>query len=466
MRRRITFAMLGVVLGALVLTIAGSLLLIHRAAYSSAESDLTKETSALATLLTTRAAVTTDNRVLALLRDAGGYDALLVVGLSPGGQFTSLPGRLPAGALDVGALENDRTVTGNVGRVVFVAAPLSLTTRQRAALGPVPSGDLPVLVVTRDVHAVANGIGYFLAVAAGVLLIGALVGTAVARRITAPLQRAVATTEQMATGDLAARVASRPGDDLEVRHLAEAINALGDGLARARGLERQFLLSVSHDLRTPLTSIRGYAEALGEGAAADVPAAAGIIAGEARRLERLVQDLLDLARLDARQFSLQLEPVDAGSVAAGALEAFRPEAESFGITLRSTVPAGGAPWVRADADRLGQAVANLVENGIKFTSSNVELSVERADGWCTIAVTDDGPGIPPDALGRVFERHFTAERNSGRRVGTGLGLAIVSELARAMGGTVQAQSPLHDGRGTRMVLHLPLTAAPGEPGSG
>jgi two-component system sensor histidine kinase BaeS len=461
-RRRITLTMLAVVVGALVLTVAGGLLLIHRAAYSSAESDLTKEAGALAELLTTRAAITTDNRVLALLRNVGGYDSLLVAGLSSGGRFSSLPGGIPGGALDVGALENDQAVSGNVGRTVFVAEPVSLTARQRAALGPVPVGDLPVLLVTRQVHTVANGVGYFLAVAAGVLAIGALVGMAVARRITAPLQRAVATTEQMAAGDLQARVASRPGDDPELRHLADAINALGDGLARSRGLERQFLLSVSHDLRTPLTSIRGYAEAVSEGAAEDVPAAAGVIAGEARRLERLVQDLLDLARLDARQFSLQLEPVDAGAVATGALEAFRPEAESFGVTLRSDIPAGSASWVRADPDRLSQIVANLVENGIKFTTSSVGLSVEHVDGWCRIAVADDGPGIPPGSLARVFERHFTAERSGGRRVGTGLGLAIVAELARAMGGSVQAQSPWADGRGTRMVLHLPLAAPPPE----
>jgi two-component system sensor histidine kinase BaeS len=456
--------MLGVVAGALVLSVIGSLLLIHRAAFSSAQSDLTGETDALAQLLVTRSAVTTDRRVLELLRQVGGYDVLRVVGLSPDGRFTALPPGIPPGSIGVGSLQDGQVVAGNVGRTVYVAEPLTLTARQRQALGPVPAGDLPVLVVARRVHAYANGEGYFLLVAGAVLLVGAAVGTALSRRITAPLQRAVATTGQMAAGDLAARVASGPGDDPELRQLADAINALGDHLARARGLERQFLLSVSHDLRTPLTSIRGYAEALSDGAAEDVPAAAAIIAAEARRLERLVQDLLDLARLDARQFSLQLERVDAGAVAQQALEAFRPEAESFGITLRCAVPDGSGPWVRADPDRLGQVVANLVENGIKFSASDVELALATADGWCRIAVTDDGPGIAASALDRVFERHFTAQRTSGRRVGTGLGLAIVSELAHAMGGSVQAQSPLRDGRGTRMVLHLPLsTAAHGPP---
>ncbi len=460
MRRRLTVAMLGVVVGTLVLTVAGSLLLIHRAAYSDAEGELTTDAGALAQLLTSHPSAVTDTRVLNLVRQAGDYQSLLVAGLSPAGQFTSLPPALPASDVGVGSVEDDSEVAGNVGSTVFVVEPLTLTARQRAVLGPVPTGDLPVLVATRHVRPVADGIAYFLLVAGAVLVIGAAVAAALSRRITAPVQRAVATTEQMASGDLAARVPTGPHDYPELRQLGDAINALGDGLARARGLERQFLLSVSHDLRTPLTSIRGYAEAIAEGAAEDVAGAASIVAAEANRLDRLVQDLLDLARLDARQFSLHIEPVDAGAVASGTLDALRPEADEFGVALRANLPGGRGPWVRADPDRLGQVMANLVENGLKFSASSVELSLDTTDGWCRISVTDDGPGIPPGTLGRVFERHFTSERSPGRRLGTGLGLAIVAELAQAMGGAVQAVSPVHDGTGTRMVLHLPLLTLP------
>jgi signal transduction histidine kinase len=455
-RRRLTVAVLAVVVGTLVLTVAGSLLLVRRTAVSSTETDLTSQARALSELLQSRAAAATDRRVLTLLRDAGSYRTLAVVGLSPGGQFTSLPPVLSAGDLDVAALQGGQAVTGNVGLTVFVAEPVLLTARQRVVLGPVPAADTAVLVVTRSVKGPVDGLPYFLLVAGIVLVVGAVVAAVLARRISAPLARAVATTRRMAAGDLSARVPTSPHDDAEMHELAQAINALGDNLARARGMERSFLMSVSHDLRTPLTSIRGYAEALAEGAATDVAGAAGVIAAEAGRLDRLVQDLLDLARIDARRFSLDMRPVDVVSVASGVLQALRPEAAAFGVELHAQLPARSGPWVRADADRLAQVVANLLENGLKFTQTRVDLSVGVEDGWCWLTVTDDGPGIPPAALGRVFERHYSDDRTTPRRVGTGLGLAIVAELAHAMGGRLDARSPVVAGHGTRMTLRMPL----------
>ena len=464
MRRRLTIAMLGVLVGTLVLTVAGSLLLVRRAGLSSAESDLTGQVDALGQLLATHAAAVRDRTALTLLRRVGSYDALVLVGLDPGGGFTSLPPPLGAGDLGVPALQADRTVTGNVGTEVFAAEPVSLTARQRLLLGDVPAGDLPVLVVTRHVHPPVDGLLYFLLVAGGVLVVGAVVAAALAARITSPLARAVETTRRMAAGDLDARVPAGGDDYPELAQLGGAINALGDALGRARGMERQFLLSVSHDLRTPLTSIRGYAEALADGATTDVAGAAGVIAAESRRLERLVGDLLDLARLDARRFSLDLRPVEVTALVREAADAFRPQAAALGLEVDAAVDGDGTLWVRADPDRLSQALSNLVENGIKFTAATVALTAHPEGPYCRIEVTDDGPGIPAEDLGRVFDRHFTSERARGRQVGTGLGLAIVAELAHAMGGTVEARSPVVDARGTRMVLRLPLV--PAQPTSG
>ena len=458
MRRRLTVAMLGLLVGTLVLTVAGSLLLVRRAGLSSAETDLTGQLQALAQLLATRSAVVTDRVALDLLRRAGSDDALVLVGLGPTGAFTSLPSPLTPADLDVPALQADRSVTGNVGTEVFAAEPVSLTANQRRRLGPVPAGDLPVLLVTRRVHPPLNGLLYFLLVAGAVLALGAVVAAALAARITSPLGRAVDTTRRMAAGDLDARVDVAQGDYPELAQLAGAINALGDALGRARGMERQFLLSVSHDLRTPLTSIRGYAEALADGAATDVTGAALVIAGEARRLERLVGDLLDLARLDARRFSLDMQPVEVTRLVREAADAFRPQAASLGLEVDAVVDDGRPLWVRADPDRLAQALSNLVENGIKFTGAKVALTARAEGPSCRIEVTDDGPGIPAADAGRVFDRHFTTERARGRQVGTGLGLAIVAELAHAMGGTVEARSPVFATGGTRVVLVLPLVS--------
>ncbi|MDQ1460706.1 MAG: two-component system, OmpR family, sensor kinase, partial [Actinomycetota bacterium] len=226
----------------------------------------------------------------------------------------------------------------------------------------------------------------------------------------------------------------------------------------ARGSEHAFLLSISHDLRTPLTSIRGYAEALADGTLDDADPderkrAARIIGAEGRRLERLVRDLLDLARLDSHQFSLKPGRCDATEVVRNAGEAFSPEARELGIAL--DVVAGRSLPAELDAERLAQIVANLIENALKYATSRVEVyAATQNDGQIAIAVVDDGPGIPADQVARVFERLYTVRGTAGRAVGTGLGLAIVRELAAAMGGTARAESA--PGGGTRFAVSLPV----------
>ncbi|MHB8681906.1 MAG: sensor histidine kinase [Acidimicrobiales bacterium] len=456
MRRRLTVAIVGVVIGTLVLTVAGSLFLVRRAAVSGAEADLTTQVSAVAELLTTHATAVADQRVFAILRTVGATDSLQLVGMAPDGTFTTLPPRVTAALMDAPVLASGRAVAGNDGQVVFVATPVALTSAQRRRLtaGVIPETDTAVLVATKHVHNPVNGLPYFLLVAGVVLLVGAGVAAVLAQRISEPLDRALATTRRIAAGELDATVAVHRGDYAELAELAAAINRMGESLSQARDAERQFLLSVSHDLRTPLTSIRGYAEALQEGAAHDVDAAVRVILGEAERLERLVQDLLALAQLDARRFTLDVRRVDATAVLATTVDALRPASASLGVELRTAASGGPGPFVDADPDRLRQMMANLLENGLKFAHRSVEAGVAAVDGWCTISVVDDGPGIGPDALAHVFERHFTADRRPGRPVGTGLGLAIVAELAHAMGGAVRAESPLSPQGGTRMSLSL------------
>jgi two-component system sensor histidine kinase BaeS len=224
-------------------------------------------------------------------------------------------------------------------------------------------------------------------------------------------------------------------------------------LEQSRGSERAFLLSISHDLRTPLTSIRGYAEALADGTLDDAnpddrKKAATVISGEARRLERLVGDLLDLSRLDSRQFSLQPSMCNATEVVRASAEAFLPQARDLGVQL--DIRSGDAIAVDLDAERLAQIVANLVENALKYAATRVQVYAAPQDaGRFSVVVGDDGPGIPPDQRALVFERLYTVRDTPGRAVGTGLGLAIVCELAAAMGGgaTVDDQS--------RFVVTLP-----------
>lgn len=238
--------------------------------------------------------------------------------------------------------------------------------------------------------------------------------------------------------------------------MLSALDSMAESLQRARDQERQFLLSVSHDLRTPLTSIRGYAEALADGAVSDPVRSAEVIVAESRRLERLVKDLLDLAKLESNQFALRPAEVDLTELVTDVADGFLPAAEEAGVALHLVA----APNLLAvvDPDRVAQMVANLIENALKFarTSVTVGLSVglpvgEMNPGF-VITVSDDGPGIDERDLQHVFERSFTSDRQPTRKIGSGLGLAIVSELAAAMRGGVTVTT---DGTGTTFSILYP-----------
>jgi signal transduction histidine kinase len=181
-----------------------------------------------------------------------------------------------------------------------------------------------------------------------------------------------------------------------------------------------------------------------------------VILGEARRLERLVGDLLDLARLDARTFRLDVRDVDLMDVAAGTVDGFQPDAAAagVGVTVETSAGATTGVTVRGDPDRLAQVAANLVENALKFATTEVVVRVDSSEGWGWLVVGDDGAGIAPDDLPHVFERLYVASREPRRKeTGSGLGLAIVRELVAAMGGHVSAQA--RDGGGTELVVALP-----------
>jgi len=258
---------------------------------------------------------------------------------------------------------------------------------------------------------------------------------------------------RIADGDLDTRIDVGNDDYPELASLGHSINTMTEGLARAKGLERQFLMSVSHDLRTPLTSIRGWAEAIADGAAEDTRAAA-IIGAEAARLQRLVQDLLDLAKLDARSFSLNPVAVDLVPLVAAAAESFRPSTEDAGLHLTLDLPEGPVP-ARADPDRLSQVVANLLENAYRYARRDLRVWVATSPGAALVAVEDDGPGIPAAELDHVFERLYQVEHSPARQAGSGLGLTIVKELTTAMNGQVRVESPTGREGGTRVVVALP-----------
>jgi two-component system OmpR family sensor kinase len=316
-----------------------------------------------------------------------------------------------------------------------------------------------IVVLLRTASSVrADNRPFWLALAAA----GAL-GCALAAGVAALLARGIArpvVRVARASGRLAAGASPEPlpiTGSRELRELADSFNTMADQLARAREAERSFLLSVSHELRTPLTAIRGYAEALDEGVLAP-DSAVDVIRTEAARLERLIADILQLARLDRQRFDVHPTTVDLAEIARESAARLAPRAQELGVEL-SLEQTSAAP-ATADADRLLQAVSNLVENALRCTPPGGKVTLATAAG--TVSVKDTGPGIAPDEVPQAFERFFLYRRYSRQRpVGTGLGLAIVRDLARAMGGDVEVESP--PGSGATFTIRLPVPGSNGRP---
>jgi len=285
----------------------------------------------------------------------------------------------------------------------------------------------------------------------GGALLAALLSVVLARRLTRPIGALALATTRLAAGEEAVRVPAEGRDELA--ELGRSFNRMSAELARTRDGQRLFLESVSHELKTPLTSVRGYAEALEEGA---VPAgeAGRVITAEAARLERLVADLMDLARLERAGFTVRCETVDLAAVAAQAVDRHRVHAGELGVAI--ALSDGPAAYGVGDADRLVQATSNLIENALRLTPSGGSVAVAAAPGLLTVA--DTGPGLAGEDLPRVFERFYLHDRyraDPERAVGSGLGLAIVAELVAAMGGHVSAEN--REGRGAIFRISLNST---------
>ena len=283
------------------------------------------------------------------------------------------------------------------------------------------------------------------------------VSALMAARLARPLRDTAEAAHALATGrrDVQAPVTGPE----EVAEVARALNSLAMSLSRSESRQRDFLLSVSHDLRTPLTGLRGYAESLAEGVVPtdDTTRVGAVMLGEARRLERLVADLLDLARLDADQPRVELQRTDLVALGRGVESAWSKRCADVGVGFR-LLTGSGPTWVVTDAARVRQLVDGLLENALRVTPAGspivVEIRVEQADRpVAVLEVRDGGPGLTDDDLAVAFEPSVLHERYRGiRPVGTGLGLAIVGRLGALLGGTVEAGHAVEGG--ARFTLRL------------
>jgi signal transduction histidine kinase len=278
------------------------------------------------------------------------------------------------------------------------------------------------------------------------------VAVAVSRTIARPLQRLSVAAHAVAAGDYDYRVAER--GPTEFKQVAGAFNHMSEQVQLTNQAQRDLLANVSHDLKTPLTSIQGFSQAIMDGTAPNPAKAAAVINEEAGRLGRLVNLLTELARIRAGRLTMRQDPLDLAAMVTAMTEKVEVVAQQKDITL--TVEAAPVPQVRGDGDRLAQVVNNLLSNAVKYTPAGgaVRVGVAPERDGVRVAVQDTGIGIPPEDLSRVFERFYQVDKARGPARGHGLGLAITHEIVEAHGGQIHVHSDGQD-RGTTFTVWLP-----------
>ena len=286
--------------------------------------------------------------------------------------------------------------------------------------------------------------------ALGVLMVGF-----VSRRLLAPIQALGTASRRLGGGDLTQRVAT--SGPREISDLAQSFNAMAGSLERAEEQRLSLVADVAHELRTPLSNIQGYLEALKDGLITPDADTLDTIHQQVVHLARLVEDLRLLAQAEGGALSLNLEPNSLQEVLSRSVEAFRTRAEAKGVDLSLQV-SPGLPLVILDRTRIAQVVGNLLENAVHHTPQGGVVKVSAAatgEGSASVTVEDSGEGIAPEEIPLVFERFYRVDPSRSRATGgVGLGLTIAKQLVEAHGGAIHAEST--QGRGSRFIFELPL----------
>jgi len=455
MRRRIFW---GVLLTAIVALLIGltAAAVIRQQQITANRAELNRQAAVTANLVSSEVGpnLRSDDRrdiaqILRQIRLIGGYDYLEVAvvdatGVNPIVADAELLPRLRFGSLEA------RTVQ----QLDIGGTPVFATTRS------IEVGQVRLLIaIGRDEPLLAGG-AFTRPLAVG-LIAGVLLALGVSAVVSRRLGRRLAGLEEaavnVASGDFASRAPVDGTDDLA--ELSGTFNYMAAALQQSQLRERDFLMSVGHDLRTPLTTIRGYAEALDSGVIDhdEIPKVADVLHRQTDRLSRLVEDLMLLARLEAREFTMRPEPVDLAAHLTEHVEAHRVRAEKLGVRFEAQIARVGT--VHIDPDRVSQILGNLVDNALRYTPEQgaVNVSLSRTAHSVQFAVADTGPGIDPEDVPRVFDRLYVARHyRPVRPEGSGLGLSIVKELVDAMQGEVTVAS--QPGYGTTVAVTLPTAS--------
>ncbi len=369
-----------------------------------------------------------------------------LIQISSTGKITgTLPRPLVPSDLAASSLLRGHYLLATRGNMAFIAFPFQRTlnggkhTFALVLTRPLPSMLLPALFVAL-VAIVSAGIAIFIA-------------DRYTRRISRSLLKLVAAADRIADGDLETPLDRTSMRERDLGNLAGALERMISSLKAASSSQATFLLAISHDLKTPLTSIRGFAEAIIDEAVEDPAAAAGTIIRESGRIEHLINDLISLARLSASHYSATRQPVDLASLLAHLSQSVTPRATANGLTIQLGLP-DAALWASTDPERLLQLLGNLVDNAIKYANSKVMIEARLDHETTTITVADDGPGIPEHIRGAIFNQQVTPTPGHGLEIGSGLGLLIVARLASILEMELGYISPFASGSGTAFFLKI------------
>jgi signal transduction histidine kinase len=329
-------------------------------------------------------------------------------------------------------------------RVEQYGIPVVVAGRQVGTLVPID----PAVLTPLEQDFLSSVRRAALAGGAVALAIALVLGTFLATELCAPLERLIHATQRIAQGDLAHRVTIRTRDELG--KLAQAFNRMAEALQRSEAARRQFLADVAHELRTPLSVIRGNLEALLDGAFPLTPESLAPVYEETLHLGELVEDLRTLTLADTGHLNLEKEELDLGELVAEVVEAVRPVAAEDDVQIK--LEREPDLWVSADPRRIRQVLGNLLSNALRFSppGSTITVSVAKKDSEVWVSVQDQGPGIPEEDLPHIFERFYKVDKSRAEG-GTGLGLAIAKEIVQAHGGRIWAENQ----NGARFTFTLP-----------
>jgi signal transduction histidine kinase len=460
LRFRLPALFLAGIAAAGIVSVAIAFQLLQSYSRSQSLKELRREASGLNALVARQAVEANDRGAQALtieptqLEQATG-DKIYYFGAPPfPGQGTAGFRTLPRDArrkIDVARIQGGQTQTFDFTatsgqQLIAVAGPLTIF---KTTLG--------VLVIAKPQTELRDTwvtlMKFFAVSLLGGLLVSGLLAWYASRRISKPVLGLSRAADEIARGRYDVPMPEVRGGG-EIGHLADRFREMAARLGAAEERERNFLMTVSHELRTPLTVIRGHVEAMREGLTDDPEAEAAsleVVAAASDRLERLVGDVLDLAKLNAHRFTVLHEEVDMGRLLDQAYANFGEEARRREIDYRCEI--GDRPVIVTDGDRVLQIISNLLSNAFRWTpdGGSVELGLSAENGSVSVLVGDTGPGIRPEERERIFRPFFS------RGGGTGLGLAIARELALALGGRIELDTP--PGGGSRFRLVLPATPA-------